>query len=177
MPNGWVHAVIDLIVYGRPYFSLHKKKDAPSQTLRWRHRIKRHEWYQACGKKWTLDEPFPSKLKELILEIRNANGPEKAERLMVYVDHDYIDRIWDDLSPKERKYWEGFFMWILFNPKILKEWAKVDVLEGRIHRTIKGREDWENCPELKSEYRGLCRYVNTVKEGDKNLQKIIERYG
>ncbi len=175
MPNAWVHAVIDIIAYGRPYFSLHKKKDEPSQTLRWVHRIKRHEWYQACGKKWTLDEPFPSRLKELILEIRTANGPKKAEGLMAYVDHDYIDRIWDNLSPKEREYWEGFFMYVLFNPKILKEWAKVDVLEGRIHRTSNSREDWEDCPELKSEYIRLRSYVNAVKDRDKNLH--IEHYG
>jgi len=177
MPNGWLHAVIDLIVYGRPYFSLHKKKDEPSQTLGWEHRIKRHEWYQVFGEEWTLSEPFPSRLKELILEIRTANGPEKAEWRMADVDHDYIDRIWDNLSHKERKYWEGFFMWVLFNPKILKEWAKVDALEGKIHRTSNGREVREDCPELKSEYRGLRSYVNTVKERDKNLQKIVERCG
>ena len=27
MPSAWVHAAIDLIAYGRPYFGLHKKKD------------------------------------------------------------------------------------------------------------------------------------------------------
>jgi hypothetical protein len=177
MPDGWVHATIDLIVYGRPYFSLHKKKDDPSQTLGRKHRIVRHNWYQAFGEKWTFDEPFPSRLKKRIVEIRDAKGPAKAEEYMAYTDHDYIDRIWDDLSAKEREYWEGFFMWVLFNPKILKEWAKVDILEGRIHRVVNNHEVWEDCPELKSEYRRLRSYVNTVKEKDKNLQKIIERYG
>ena len=177
MPNGWVHAVIDIIVYGRPYFDLHKEKDKPSQILGRKHRIVRHNWYQVFEKWWTFDEPFPTCLKEQISEIRTANGPEKAEECMAYVDHDYIDRIWDDLSHKESKYWEGFFMYVLFNPKILKEWAKVDVLEGRIHRTINGREVWEDCPELKSEYRRLRSYVNIVKERDKDLQKIVERYG
>ena len=84
---------------------------------------------------------------------------------MVYTDHDYIDRIWDDLSDKERKYWEGFVMWVVLNPKILKEWAKVDVLEGKIHRMINSCDVWEDCPELKSEYKRLCSYVNAVKRG------------
>jgi hypothetical protein len=26
MPNGWVHATIDLIAFGQPYFDLHQKK-------------------------------------------------------------------------------------------------------------------------------------------------------
>jgi hypothetical protein len=33
MPNAWVHTVIDLIVWGRPYFWLHKEKDKPHKIL------------------------------------------------------------------------------------------------------------------------------------------------
>ena len=64
MPDGWVHAVIDLIGYGRPYFDLHKEKDKPSQTLGWEHRIVGHDWYQAFGEKWTFDKSFPTWLKD-----------------------------------------------------------------------------------------------------------------
>lgn len=177
MPNGWMHAVINLIVYGRPYFDLHKKKDKASQTLGWEHRKIGHKWYKVFGEKWTLEEPFPFCLKDQIFKIRNIKSPDKAERLMAYVDHDYIDRIWDNLSHKEKKYWEGFFAWLIFKPKILKEWAGVDVLEGRVQRVINGREVWEDCPQLKSEYRDLCKYVKAVKNNSEILQDMIEQYG
>ena len=177
MAGAWVHAVIDIIAYGRPYFDFHKEKDEPSKRHGRSHRKVRHDWYQAFGKKWTLDEPFPSCLKDEILIIRNVDGPDKAEQKMAYMDHDYIDRIWDGLSCSERKYREAFFIRITLNPKILKEWAGVDVLEGKIHRVINGCEVWEDCPELKSEYRRLRNYVQTVKDNDGTLQRMIEHYG
>jgi hypothetical protein len=177
MPSAWIHATIDLIAYGRPYFDLHKEKDEPYKTLGWNHRKIRHEWYQAFGKEWTLDEPFPAYFRDQISKIRSINGPDEAERQMAYIDHDYIDRIWDTLSPHERKYREGFFAWILFNPRILKEWAGLDVLDGRIQRFIDGCEVWEYCPDLKVEYEGLCKYVNAVKKEDKVLRNMVERYG
>jgi len=175
MPSTWVHAVIDLIAYGRPYFDLHKEKDKPYETLGWNHRQIAHEWYQAFWKKWTLDEPFPVHLREDILKIESINGPNKAEERMACVDHDYIDRMWDNLSAQEKKYRERFFAWVLFNPKILKEWAGVDVLENRIQRAIEDREVWEDCPELKFEYRRLRKYVEAVKERDKVLQNKGKR--
>jgi len=177
MADAWVHALIDLIAYGRPYFDLHKGKDELSKQFGRHHRKARHEWYQAFGKTWSLDDPFPSCFKDRILRIGDLNGPEKAEERMAYTDHDYIDRIWGTLSNSERKYREGFFIWITLNPKILKEWAGVDVLKGKIHRVIDGCEIWEYCPELKSEYRRLCKYIQTVKDNDETLKGMIERYG
>lgn len=176
MPGAWVHAVIDLIAYGRPYFDLHKKKDDPWKTLGWNHREIGHEWYQAFGKKWSLDEPFPTCLKEQILKVRNVNGSNKAEEQMAHTDHDYIDKIWDDLSDKERRYREGFFIWVLLSPEILKKWAGVDVLESRIQRVIDGHKVWESCPELKSEYERLHNYVEAVKEKNKILQTVLDSY-
>lgn len=164
MPSAWVHAVIDIVAYGRAYFDLHKEKDEPYRTLRWRHREIRHEWYQAFGEKWTFNHPFPTFLRDQILKTSETSGASEAEKHMAYVDHDYIDRTWDDLSDPERKYWEGFFAYVLFSPKILKEWAGVDVLEGRIQRVINGREVWENCPELKCEYERLLNYVKAFKK-------------
>ncbi|MCX6664228.1 MAG: hypothetical protein NTZ75_08285 [Euryarchaeota archaeon] len=174
MPEGWVHATIDLIVYGRPYFDIHKNKDEAFLRLGKAHRKIKHEWYQAFGKKWTFDDPFPDFLKGLISEIRGACGSDKAEKQMVYWDHDYFDRIWKNLSEKQRKYCKGAFAWIINNPMFLKNWAGVDVLEGKIKRVIDGQEVWEICPELKSEYHRLHCYVKTVIEYDKDLQDMLK---
>jgi len=177
MPNGWVHSVIDLIAYGMPYFGLHKKKDKPHEILGSNHRIVNHNWYQAYGRLWDFQDPFPSWLKESIRILGNEEGAEKVEEQMTWIDHDYIDRIWDTISAQEKKYREGFFAWILFNPEILKEWAGVDVLYGRIQRLIDGHEILEYCPELKSEYKRLCKYVKAVKENDEVLKNMIDSYG
>jgi hypothetical protein len=96
---------------------------------------------------------------------------------MAWVDHDYIGRIWDDLSDQERRYWKGFFAWMLFSSEVLKNWAGVDVLDSKIQRIIKNHEVWESCPELKSEYINLCNYVKTAIENDKILQNMLEQYG
>jgi len=177
MPSGWVHGVIDLIAYGRHYLDLHKEKDRAYEILGSNHRIVNHEWYQVCWRFWDFHNPFPSWLKESIRILANEEGAEKAEEQMAWVDHDYIDRIWDNLSSQEKKYREGFFSWIVFNPEVLKEWAGVDVLYGRIQSLIDRREIWEYCPELKFEYKTLYKYVKAVKEKDEVLQKVIERYG
>ena len=96
---------------------------------------------------------------------------------MVDLAHDYLDKIWDDLSYTERKYWESFFAWLMLNPSILKNWAGVDVLNGRIQRIVDGHEIWEHCPELISDYRRLRRYVEVVIKKDKNLQNLLHQYG
>jgi len=176
MPNGWVHAVIDLIAYGRPYFNLHKEKDKASEVLGPNHRIVNHEWYQSYGKLWSFRDPFPFSLKKGIITLGNREGVDKAEEQMASVDHDYVDRIWDTLSPPQRKNIEGFCAWILFNPETLKEWAGVDVINGRIQRRIDGHEVWEDCAELRSEYVRLCNYVKVVKEKDKILRNMIDHY-
>ena len=174
MPNGWVHATIDLIAFGRPYFDLHREKDKAHETLGPQHRLVNHEWYQAFEKFWTFPDPFPSWLKESIQALENAEG---AEEQMVSIAHEYLDRVWDGLSLPERKYWESFFIWLLFNPRILKNWAGVDVVNSRIHRVVEDRKIWEGCPDTKVEYERLRRYVEAVKSNDDILQDILERYG
>ena len=176
MPSAWVHAVIDLIAYGRPYFDLHKEKDKPHELLGSNHRIVNHDWYQAYGRAWNFCEPFPSWIKESIRILGNEEGADKAEEQMVWIDHDYIDKTWDALSDPDRKYWEGFFAWVLLSPKILKDWAGVDILNGKIQTIINNHEVWESCPELKSEYKRLYNYVKAVID-DKILQDMLERYG
>ena len=177
MPSAWVHAVIDLIAYGGPYFDLHKGKDKAHEILGSNHRIVNHEWYQAYRRLWNFRDPFPSWLKESTRILGNEKGADKAEEQMAWVDHDYIDRVWDDLSDQERRYWEGFFIWVSLSPKILKEWAGVDVLKGRIQRVINGREVWESCPELKLEYERLRSYIEAVRKDNENLQDMLGRYG
>ena len=176
MPSAWIHAVIDLIAYGRPCFDIHKEKDKPHELLGSNHRIVNHDWYQAYGRAWNFCEPFPSWIKESIRILGNEEGADKAEEQMVWIDHDYIDKTWDALSDPERKYWERFFVWVLLSPKILKDWAGVNTLNGKIQRIINNHEVWESCPELKSEYKRLYNYVKAVID-DKILQDMLELYG
>lgn len=92
MASVWIHAVIDLIAYGRAYFDLHKEKDKPHEFLGANHRIVNHDWYQAYGKSWNFCEPFPSSIKDIL---GNEERADKAEEQMAWIDHDYIDRTWD----------------------------------------------------------------------------------
>lgn len=177
MPSGWIHGVIDLIAYGKPYFDMHKEKDMAYKILGRKHRIVNHEWYREYGKSWSFREPFPARLKGSIRILKNKQGADKSERQMAYIDHDYIDRVWDTLSSEERKYCEGFFAWVLCNPEILKKWGGVDVVCGKIQRLLDGYEIWEVCPDLKSEYKRLRKYVETVIERDKTLKTMIDCYG
>lgn len=177
MPDFWVHVGIDLIAFGRLHFGLHKWKDKPSETLGRCHRARRHDWYQRFGKEWNLDEPFPNRLKHQVLSVGEKYDSSKAEKLMAYYAHDYMDRIWDELSPPERKYREGFFAWLLLNPTVLKEWAGVNVLQGEICRIIGSSEVWESWPQLKSEYKRLRRYVEAIIDRDETLASMIEGYG
>ena len=177
MASAWVHATIDLLAFGRPYFDLHGGKDKAHEILGPCHRIVNHDWYWEFEKLWTFSDPFPYRLKESIQMLKDAKGADRAEERMVSDVHDYLDRIWDDLLGLERKYWEAFFAWLLFNPRVLKDWGGVDVLNGKIHRVVDGQEMWEDCPATKSEYERLCRYVEVVKSNDKSLQEMLERYG
>ncbi len=102
---------------------------------------------------------------------------------MAAVSHDYLDRIWDyeGLAREERtytrKYWEAFHVWLVLNPDLLKDWAGVDVLSGRIHRVIDGTETWEDEPEVKSEYRTLLDRARFLLYLDKELGYFVQRFG
>jgi hypothetical protein len=176
MPNGWVHATIDLLVFGRSYFDLHQKKDKEHQTLGPDHRIIDHDWYQGFGKFWTFSEPFPGWLKQYTQTLRDTVGEVRAEEEQSSVTHEYIDRIWDDLLTQQRRYWESFFMWVLLHPDVLRDRFGVDVLNGKIHRVIEGQEIWEDCPDVKVEYKRLRRYVAVVRSNSQTLQDMLERY-
>lgn len=96
---------------------------------------------------------------------------------MVWVSHDYVDRVWDGLLIMERKYWEGCYVWLLLHPEILKAKFGIDVLRGRVHQLIQSREIWEECPKTKYEYERLLRYVKKVRGNDQALQMMLEQYG
>ncbi|HHT9132199.1 MAG TPA: nucleotidyltransferase family protein [Candidatus Tripitaka californicus] len=177
MPSAWIHATIDLIAFGKPYFDFHKDKDSAHKTLGTKHRDVNHEYLKQFGKLWTLSNPFPSEAMESIQRLLDIVGEDAAEEQQVYYTHDCIDKVWDGLSHSEREYWEGFSAWLLLNPSILRDWAGVDVLNGKIHRVVEGQEIWEDCPELKSKYNELLHYVKTVVRKGEILQHMLELYG
>jgi len=177
MANGWFHAIVDLIAFGRPYLDVHQEKDKAARTLGSRHRTVDHSWYWQFGTSWTFSDPFPSGLRKTITESASTVGPDFAETQEVIFTHEYLDRVWDDLPHPERKYWEGFMVWLLLNPALLKTWAGVDVREGTIHRVVDGQEIWEPCAELKELYKRLRRYAKFVEWKDPVLREMIEVFG
>lgn len=145
MAIGLVHEIQTLVAFGLPYGHIHRRKDAAARRLPGLpHRRICHGWYQRCGRLWTLDEPFPNVVRERTKRLADSNGPVRAEEYMVWVSHDFFDKIWDfdgcilEERTYRRKWWEGFFIWLLFRPDILRDWAGVDVLLGKIHRVIDG---------------------------------------
>ena len=162
MPSAFIHSIIDLLVYGRSYFDLHKKKDAAYATLGVNHRKENHQWYNSYPYEWDFDEPFPPPLMHMFEHVKKTRGGDDAERLQSFASHDYIDRIWDSLSNEERRFQEGFLIWVLRQPEILKQRFGVDVHGEKIERTIHGEVVWEDAPGLRKEYRRLCAYADTV---------------
>jgi len=173
MPQGWIHATIDLLVYGRSYFWIHKNKDKAWKKLGRRHRKIQHPYYWCFNRKWNFQKPFPKWIKKKVEEIKEANEKEK---FMAKTDHDYNDRVWDSLTLQERIYREAFFIWILKHPEIIKNWAKVDVIKGKIHRVIDGKEIWEDSPETKKDYEVLLRYIKPIEENEE-VKLVLRKYG
>lgn len=170
MPASWVHATFDLIAWGRSYFDDHKRKDRWAKTMgRW-HRRRDHDWYSQFGISWTLDKPFPGFVAD---QLRNLS-PYEAEKGQAYIGHDYLDKIWDLLDDDTRRYWEGFFAWLLFNPTVFMTWAGVDVLRGKIARTISGQTRWNPCPAVRGEYIRLRKYVQCVARKNPALRHLLE---
>jgi len=162
MASAFIHSIIDLLVYGRPYFDLHKEKDAAHAELGVNHRKKHHEWYQTYLDEWDFDEPFPPSLMQMIEHVKKTCGGDDAERDQSFASHDYIDRIWDSLSNEERRFQEGFFIWVLRRPDVLKQKFGVDVHGEKIERSINGQVVWEDAPGLRKEYLRLCAYADVV---------------
>jgi hypothetical protein len=176
MANCWVHATVDLIVWGRSYLDLHRKKDRWSRTLGSAHRKRAHDWYWQFGKQWTFDEPFPAAVRQRTAAIRALQGLNAAEREQVLLTHDMLDRIWDTLSKKQRKYCEALCFCLLSRPDVLLSWAEIDVLRGRILRLEDGKETWRPCPALRDEYARLRAYADAVRAKDPQLRQMLTRF-
>jgi len=115
--------------------------------------------------------------------VRSTLGPEKADEYIASLAHEELDAIWDyrELAPEERrfvrKYWESFHVWLVLNPALLRTWAGVDVIAGRIHRVIDGVEHWEEDAEVKADYARLIRRARFLVRVDSAIAFMLERYG
>lgn len=180
MPLGWIHRTLDLIIFGRVYPEIHKWKDEPFKRLGRNHRRERHGlyWYcRKCNDESSFEDLLPI-LMQWFEDIRNSDGGDKAEEAMVESAHDHFDYIWDDLSLDERKYWEGFFAWVVLHPEILRKWVGVDVFTGRIKRKLEcGREIWEETPEVIHQYKELRKEVERRVGKDSALVQFLFHYG
>lgn len=165
MAAGWVHATVDLIAFGRPYFDLHKYKDHPWRKIGYKHREIRHDWYNKFGKDWNFNDPFP-----LIIQIRTdaMTDPDKAEKFQSWISHDYLDKIWDTLDNNQRIKIEEDFKYLLQNPEELNRVCEINVFQGFIYRTIDGKKVVECCPQLVKEYQRLRNYISKI-DINKNL--------
>ena len=68
-------------------------------------------------------------------------------------------------------------MWLLFRPDLLRDWAGVDVVAGKIHRVIDGNEVWEDEPVVVSEYQRLCKRARFLLRVDGALRRLVEENG
>jgi len=184
MASGFIHDVHSLVVYGRSYSAIHRRKDAASaRTPGLRHRRVRHGWYRAYGRHWDFDEPFPASISSRVGRILDRAGATKAEEYQASLSHDFLDKTWDfaDQARRERtrtrNYWGGFFVWLILNPDLLESWAGVDVQHGRIHRVIAGNDVWEEAPEVTAEYGRLLGQAQFLLRVDRELRSTLEILG
>src|SRR5262249_51865129 len=153
-----------------------RKKDKWSQSLGSAHRKIDHDWYWEFERSWSFDNPLPQLVSDRISSIKATRGPIAAEEEQVRLSHDSLDRTWDVLSKERRKYWEAFFIWLLFNPDLLRSWAGVDVLKGEILRRENGQDKWHSCPSVRDEYKRLRAYADAVKGKDPELRRMLKLF-
>jgi hypothetical protein len=65
----------------------------------------------------------------------------------------------------------------VLNPDVLKSWAGVDVVAGRIHRVIDGVEVWEDEPTLRPAYAVLYDRVCFLVRRNRSLREALVEYG
>jgi len=184
MPRGLVHEVQLLVAFGLPYHYIHQRKDAAAGFLPGlRHRRIRHGWYRSYGRLWSLNDPFPDIVSERTSRTAAFKDVVRAEEYLSWVAHDFLDKIWDfnGLTTKQRtytrKWWEGFHIWLLLRPDVLRDWAGVDVEAGKIQRLVDGSEVWENEPEVIREYQRLYRQACFLVRRDRILRRLVEEDG
>lgn len=176
MAAGWLHQMHDIVVFGQAYLDIHRAKDAHAQKVPGkRHREVGHDWYQRFGEAWDSSNPFPEVVNQRVRDLGLAEGPDTAERLQVDLAHDCLDKTWDDLPNDSREYWEGFFTFLIYRPDVLRLWAGVDVIGGRVRRSHNGHDVWEDCPEVIQQYKRLRREVS--RHWRSRLRSVLLLYG
>jgi hypothetical protein len=183
MANRFVHDVLSLIIFGLPYDEVHARKDSFSQFAPGIiHRKVRHRKYQSYQRSWDMEIPFPDEENQSIKRVLAWKGADVADSYMVSLAHDVQDRVWDfpDISADERAavrlYWEAFCVWLVLNPDLLKSWAEVDVISGRVCRTLDGVSIWQEEPALIGAYAALLNRANFLLRRKTGLREALERY-
>ncbi len=167
MPPRWFHEGFDVVVFGRSYWRVHRFKDSPWEELGVHHRELRHDHYQMFRALEAL-APIPESILFETRKIRETRGPEQAEEFQAHVQHDFLDRWWDELPPADRRDIAGAFMLVLLDPQLLLKIASIDVLRGLV-KVRYGPEDgypevmerWEDEPSLPGDYARLRAYLES----------------
>lgn len=166
MASAWVHDVLCLIAFGKPYFELNKRIDSWSENLGPAHRQMGHDYYQAYGILWNMDNPFPERVLEHCGKTRELHGDQEAEREQVELSHCYLDRVWDDFPKDYRESLELALARFVSDPELMKKSAGVDVIKGRIQYKLENRQfTWLDDSKLPDEYQRLIRYIGGVLRG------------
>lgn len=121
MPDGWIHQALDLLCFGKTYWSTHTYKDAPSTTLPGKiHRQVRHgewkEWRMVGAERGWLDSTVGvhnvvDLLNKLVQHRVAGKYPRTApkEQELASIGHELLDYMWDDMGPTER-FFVAFFV-------------------------------------------------------------------
>src|SRR3972149_2154262 len=110
MPPGWIHETIDMIAWGRIYWSVHEQKDRFSPELGSGHRIREHPLYQEGLTRIRQGMPLEEVLNWMIERARGLTQSDWEKGLpgdvieahQASMATDYWDLFWDDLTPAER---------------------------------------------------------------------------
>jgi hypothetical protein len=183
MASKFVHDMLSLIIFGLPYDEVHARKDSFSQLAPGIiHRKVRHRKYQAYQKTWNMEAPFSHEENRSIKRVLAWKGADIAEKYMASLSHDVQDRVWDypEISADERAavrlYWEAFCVWLVLNPDLLKSWAGVDVISGRLCREVGGVSIWQEEPALIGAYAALFNRANFLLRRKTALRETLQRY-
>ncbi len=125
MPPGWIHETIDMIAWGRIYWSVHKRKDRFWRELGTRHRIKEHALYQeglARIKGGMHVEDVLNWMFECAKELTKSDwerglSPDVIEARQAEMAHDCWDLLWDDFTSAERLGIANAFRDVVLSPE------------------------------------------------------------
>ncbi|MBI4297079.1 MAG: hypothetical protein HY676_00925 [Chloroflexi bacterium] len=125
MAPGWMHETIDLIAWGRIYWSVHEAKDKPWITLGRAHRQEKHELYQEArqcsvsGASVSDVLAWMTEQAKKMTETRWKQGlpPDKIEAEQAYLAHDMLDYSWDFVPREERLGWVAAFKDVVIYPE------------------------------------------------------------